>query len=364
MRSRRWGVFSFRMLMALVCVLAGQGAAKDKYSGGQGTVATPWIISTPNDLSVLAATSKHWNNHFVQDASIDMSNQNPISSIGTFDVPFTGTYDGGGFSIRDVMILAAPQSQPGGDGLFGVVQGNGADVTIQKLVLENPTVLGASTDSGGLVGRMEIGTIQQCGVKGGYISGTENTGGLAGQVRAQAAVRECYSTACVLGAGAIGGLIGLSAGVVEDCYCKSNILAQWGDWPQAPDSVDIGGLVGRNDAGWVATSYANCDRLLLRVGISLVSVNTGGLVGTWLPAGSTEYLFIPNNYSSKETLGLAAAANNAIGWPTSADLTRWNNLVVASVSVSALRQRSTFKHWDFDYIWTIDAGDMPRLQWE
>jgi hypothetical protein len=364
MRSLRWGVFSFRMLMALVCVLAGQGAAKEKYGGGQGSAAKPWVIHTPEDLAVLAKAPNDWDNRFVQDGPIDMSGQDPISSIGTFDVPFTGTYDGGGFSIANVMILAASQSQPGGDGLFGVVRGTWTDVTIQRLVLENPTVLGASTDTGGLVGRMESGTIQQCGVKGGYVSGTENTGGLAGQVHAQAAVRECYSTAYVLGAEAIGSLIGLSAGVIEDCYAKGNTLAQWGDWPQAPDSLDVGGLVGRNNTGWIATSYAACERVLVRSGALLTPVNTGGLVGTWVPAGSPEYLFVPNNYSSRETPGLADAPNNAIGWPTSTDLTRWSNLIAASVLESALLQKSTFKHWDFDYVWKIDGGDTPRLQWE
>lgn len=364
MTSKGLGTFSSGLLVVLALVLAGPGQAKDKYSGGQGTAAKPWVIRTPADLSALAAAPADWDNCFVQDGAIDMAGQDPISSIGTFHVPFTGTYDGGGFAIRDVMILAAVQSQPGGDGLFGVVRGGPADVTISGLVLDNPTVLGASTDTGGLVGRMESGTIEQCAVTGGYVSGTANTGGLAGQVRAEAAVRECCSTTCVLGAGVIGGLVGFNAGVIEDCYARDNTLAQWGPWPQPPDSVDVGGLVGRNNAGWLATSYADCNRVLLRTGVSVVAVNVGGLVGAWVPAGSTEYLFVPNNYSCRETTGLAAVSNNAIGWPNSTDLTRWNNLVAASVSAAALHQKSTFKHWDFEYVWTIEAGEMPKLQWQ
>jgi len=262
------------------------------------------------------------------------------------------------------MILATSQNRAGGDGLFGVVRASGTDVTIGKLVLENPTVLGASTDTGGLIGRVENGIIHQCAVRGGYISGTTHTGGLIGLVRAESAVRECSATAYVLGAGAVGGLIGFNAGVVEDCYYRSNTLAQWGDWPTAPGTVDIGGLVGYNDGGWIATSYAACSRVLVRSGTSLVAVNTGGLVGTWVPAGGTEYFFRPYNYSSKETPGLPVTTNNAIGSPSDTDLTHWSNLVVTSVLESALRQRSTFKHWDFAYIWKIDADEMPGLQWE
>jgi hypothetical protein len=364
MKSDGWGSSLCRVLMVLILVLAGRGVAKQKYTSGGGSAAEPWVIHTPDDLAALAADSSDWDNCFVQDGPIDMSGQEPIRPIGTFNVPFTGTYNGGGFAIGNVMILAASQNQPGGDGLFGVVQGDWADVTIQKLVLKDATVLGAAADTGGLVGRVESGTIQQCGVQGGYVSGTENTGGLAGQVGGQAVVRECYATAYVLGAAGVGGLIGLNAGIVEDCYSKGNTLAQWGDWPAGPGSVDVGGLVGRNSFGWIATSYAASDRLLFRSDTLLIAVNAGGLVGLWLPATASEYIFVPNNYASRETLGLEAVANNALGAPRSANLAYWNNLVASSVSDSALRQRSTFKQWDFDYIWKMDAGETPRLQWE
>jgi hypothetical protein len=365
MKSGGSRALSLRMLVALVCILAGLGRAqeKDKYSGGQGTAAKPWVIHTPADLAALAADPEDWDKCFVQSRVIDMAGQPPVGSIGTFDVPFTGTYDGGGFCLRRVLVLSTTQSQPGGEGLFGVVQGKGAEITIQNLVLENPTVLGASRDTGGLVGRIHSGTLRRCGVRGGYVCGTVNTGGLAGQVGAEAALRECYSTAYVLGAEKIGGLVGLHAGLIEDCYSRTHTLAQWGDWPPLPGSVDLGGLVGYNFAGWIGTSYADCDRVLFRVDMVLVPVNRGGLVGAWLPGGSGEY-FVSANYCSNETLGLAATGPTALGAPTSADLKFWGNLVATSVSDAALRQKSTFKGWDFNYIWTIAAGNTPRLRWE
>ncbi|MCL5281031.1 MAG: hypothetical protein M1376_14120 [Planctomycetes bacterium] len=352
------------MIVALACILAGQGRAQGKYSGGRGSTAQPWVIHTPADLATLAASSTDWGGNFIQDRLLEMSGLNPIHPIGSFETPFTGTYNGGGYTIRNVTILSGVQSQPGGDGLFGVVQGDGKNATIQKLILENATVLGAAPDTGGLVGRLQKGTVRQCAVKASYVSGTVNAGGLVGQVWSEAVVRECYAMAYVLGTDNLGGLIGLHSGIVENCYAKSNTVAQWGDWPTVPGSVDMGGLVGYNRSGWIATSYADCERVLFRSGVALVAINRGGLVGMWLPGGSAPYFFVPNNYSSKETQGLAATGNNALGAPTSADLTVWNNLVATSVSNPELRQKSTFKGWDFNYIWTICSGETPRLKWE
>lgn len=363
MKSRGWSALSLRMMVALVCVLAGHGSAQNKYNGGLGTAGKPWVIHTPADLAALAADPNDWDDRFLQDRLLEMSGLDPIRPIGTFEQPFTGAYNGGGYTIRNLTILGAAQSQPGGDGLFGVVQGNGTGVTIQKLILENATVLGASTNTGGLIGRIGNGIVQQCGVKGGCVSGTVNTGGLIGQVEADAAVRECYATAHVLGAERVGGLVGLNAGVVADCYSKSNAVAQWGDWPPIGESVNVGGLVGFNFAGWIATSYADCDRVLFRADVTLTPINRGGLVGAWVPGGSAPYV-VSGNYSSRDTAGLAATGNNALGTPTSASLTHWSNLVATSVPDAALRQRSTFKGWDFDFTWTMDCDGTPTLKWE
>jgi len=363
MEPRRGEFFSFLLLGLVVCAPAGVALAE--YSGGLGTPEQPWRISTPNDLATLSKTPGHWGNNFVQLLNIDMKGHDPIGPIGTSDARFTGTYQGAGFRILDLTLLGATQAQPGGDGLFGVVAGMGVDPVIQRVILENPMVLGASQDTGALVGRLESGIVRWCGVKGGYVSGTTNTGGLAGQVLAQATVKECYSTTFVMGAMRVGGLVGLNCGLVEECYCADNSVTHWGQWPTVPDSVDLGGLVGCNSTGRITGCYANCARIWSQPS-GFVSVHAGGLVGRWI-LNPDEMPFPPFSFSNQDTPGLAWPTRNALGAPSSTDSTAWSNIVAQSVPMNAtsgwlLRQRSTFKYWDFNYVWTIQDNDTPKLQ--
>lgn len=357
--------FFSSILLGVLCT-ASAVTARAEYSGGLGTAEQPWIIGTPSDLITLARTPGHWGNHFVQSLDIDMKGHGPIGPIGTSDARFTGTYQGTGSRILNLTLLGGTQAQPGGDGLFGVVMGTGTDPVIQRVILENPMVMGASEDSGGLVGRLEGGTVRWCGVRGGYVSGTGNTGGLAGHVLAQATVQECYATTFVLGAVRVGGLVGCNAGVVQECYCTDHSVTHWGPQPTDADEVCLGGLVGCNDAGRILGCYAHCARIWSRPGAT-VTVYTGGLVGRWI-LDPEERLFPPYSFSNQDTPGLVQPVRNALGAPSSTDNTAWSNLVGQSVPMNAtsgwlLRERSTFKPlWDFEYVWTIQDNDTPRLR--
>jgi len=353
-------MWQFRVLPILLGALIVHGSAFGQFSGGSGTTTDPWVLATAADIANLATTSTYWGDAFVQSAAIDMSAENPIQPIGIFDEPFTGTYDGGGFTIEDLIVLGRLQSQPGGDGFFGVVQASGAGFTIKELTLVSPTVIGASPDTGGLVGRMDGGIVQDCQVRGGCISGAENVGGLIGHVLDRGMILRCCSATCALGAENVGGLIGLNTGVVEDCYCQRNMVVQWGTQSSGSANVDLGGLIGRNFTGWVASCYADCDEVLSQVD-PLVTINAGGLVGTWVP-DQGPFLFGPANYSCQDTLGLPATFNNAIGSPASADLKAWSNMVAVSIPQALLHLKSTFRSWDFEYVWTIVSGKSPELR--
>ena len=345
-----------------------------QYSGGHGTDTNPWTISTPDDLSRLAKTPEHWGGSFAQDSNIDMNGWDPIDPIGNFDIAFTGTYDGGKFHILNLAVLGSEQSQPGGDGLFGVVQGTHSNPTIQALILDNPNINGVSPDVGALVGRFESGVMQWCSVKGGFVSGTTNTGGLVGRVLAEATVQECCATAFVLGADNVGGLVGVNRGTVKECCFTENRVAQRGDWPAAPARVNLGGLIGHNIGGSISACYANCLGIFSRKDVPPLSsgVSIGGLVGEWVvvpdsdPATSRDLL--PLSYSNADTLGLNdSVANNAVGTSVGEDRINWVDTVAQSVPMNStdgrlLEERSTFKNWDFVHIWNIEVSNTPSLQ--
>ena len=101
------------------------------------------------------------------------------------------------------------------------------------------------------------------------IRGNVTLGGLVGNMREDAILRETYASlsGTVLGEGNIGGLVGENnGGVIEESFAHTNLDA-------TIDNSNIGGLVGLN-RGDIVNSYAQ-GALLVNGGIN----DVGGLVG-------------------------------------------------------------------------------------
>ena len=93
------------------------------YGGGTGTSSDPYLICHPDHIAHLSATSSSWGAHFAQQADITLTgNHTPIGS--GFSSAFTGTYDGGGFTMTGVTINAPTVN---GQGLFGFTKGVSGD---------------------------------------------------------------------------------------------------------------------------------------------------------------------------------------------------------------------------------------------
>ena len=170
----------------------------------------------------------------------------------TFPPRFTGTFDGGGFTISNVTIRAEATSAAAlieeSAGLFGIVTG-----TVRNLNVSNIRVVGA-VFVGAIAGKNDRGTIENVSVSNGTICGVGcgvKAGGLVGQN---------FGT--------------VSSGVVTDINVVGTICA--GD--------DIGGLVGHHFGSIVnssATVQAN----------TVNTVNTGSdtsarICGTPVRGGS------------------------------------------------------------------------------
>jgi hypothetical protein len=331
---------------------------------GNGTLAKPYIIGTPADLVGLSNTPADWDKNFRQLRDINMAGT-PISPIGTSpggDVfatgdnlgrPFTGTYDGSFTSLTGITtrckitnLVLVGRGLPGGlgDGLFGVVAGTPGTTVIQRVTLEGPIVIGSQANVGAMVGCLQSGTVQCCAVHGGVVIGSfppgDITGGLVGSVWAGGIVDQSWSTATVLGATDLGGLVGQSSGTVTNCWA-TGIITQFLGWP-APHNV--GGLVGQNLAGTVQACYANS------AGIFPTTVptgtNRGSLVGLWAAPVGPWYLW-PVNYSNQETPGvpapIAPRASNGIG--TGIPGGAWVDQIAVSVTPGSLTLPATFVGW-------------------
>ena len=116
--------------------------------------------------------------------------------------PFTGTLDGNGHRIANLYIDRPSMNQVG---LFSYI---GAGGEVHDLGLEGVTITGGN-QTGGLSG-VNAGRVRQCYVRG-TIVGANSVGGLVGEN--QGSVNESYAAASLTGA-TTGGLIGVDNGGV------------------------------------------------------------------------------------------------------------------------------------------------------
>jgi hypothetical protein len=172
--------------------------------------------------------------------------------IGTGGAPpFTGTFDGQGYEIRDLFINLPGK---GYVGLFSIVGEGGR---IEDIGMVNVTVT-STAYIGGLVGS-NLGTVSNS-YSTGSVTGNQWVGGLVGFNFEEGTVSNSYSTGNVTSDSGAGGLAGGNIGTVSNSYSTSSITGEEG----------VGGLVGAN-SGTVSNSYST--------GSVTANDTFGGLVG-------------------------------------------------------------------------------------
>ena len=161
--------------------------------------------------------------------------RDPFVDIYYLYLPFTGSFDGQGYGIRDLFI-SRPGTDGVGVGLFGFVDGG----VVENLGLVNAEVTG-HVYVGSLVGENR-GTVRNS-YSTSSVTGEDVGGGLVGWNKGT--VSNSYSSGNVAGNGSVGGLVGRNAGTVSNSYSTSSVT---GD-------ENVGGLVGLNEEGIVSNSF-------------------------------------------------------------------------------------------------------------
>ena len=316
--------------------MPGEIISKPYYGGGNGETNDPYLIYTAEQLNTIGLATCDWDKHFLLCADIDMSSLNgtTFNIIGIlWTSPFTGVFDGNGHTISNFNYTSTYTDYIG---LFGYVRG-----VIKNLGLIDPNVdAGRGRDVGSLAGGPG-GTITNCYVEGGSVSGLGYVGGLVGSNGGT--ITSCYSTAGVWGDQYVGGLVGSNLGTISNCYSNASV---WGD-------LYVGGLLGLNRRlciqGTPPTCYSGTITNCYSTG--RVSGNhVGGLVGGAYGGEVT------NSFWDIETSEQTISAGG-MGLPT-----------------AEMQTMSTFTDagWDFvgesvngtEDIWWILKGDYPHLWWE
>jgi len=274
-----------------------------------------------------------------------------FAGIGSLSAPFTGTFDGNGYSIFNVKVKVNNESTKG---FFNATNG----ATIKNLGLSNFSFKGSvisggdtSVDLGGLVGSCKSTTIDQCYVTG-TIVGRDHVGGLIGGNCDNVTISNTYVDVTVNAGSQAGGFFGVTAGdniSIANSYFEGSISATSRGW--------VGGIIGLIDrAGSIKASGF----------VSIGDLSSVEVTGSFIGGNGTDpnnplgtiALFYNNIYNSDATL------NGRIDWILSS--TTPGTIDYASGKSSAqMKQQATFTAigWDFNNIWTITEGQTyPQLK--
>ena len=286
------------------------------YSGGTGTVSTPYLIGGINDLLTLANNTSDYHKAFNLITDIDMADWCLITAVIAPDTSTAGGYQGqvftGKFNGDDHRILNLEfyPNISGREytGLFGNV---GALSEISNLIIENGyTDNRWDTNYHSLLCAANYGLITECTVSG-LIKGGSYVGGVSGLNKGT--ISQCYSTVDIQGRDRIGGLCGYNEyGTIMYSHVSgqiggNNYIGSFAGYVQGGTVTEsyatgftsgvsnVGGFVGRAESQSINDSYALGD-------VEASGAYAGGFVG------STNYGTIARSYARGEVSG-----NNDVG---------------------------------------------------
>ena len=199
------------------------------------------------------------------DKNIDLTGKG-WTPIGTnYDNSYTGTFDGGGHTIKGLTVTTNDQFV----GLFGYLNRAG---TVKNVVMEGIQITSNHMFgcTGGVVG-YSWGTIENCSVSGS-VSGTDCVGGVVGSQKAGSIIG-CSSSATVKGKHYVGGVAGEKWGTMTACYATGNVTLEIA----SQKNNFGGGVVGLNGGSRVLACYAIGN--VNSKGSSTGNVHIGGLFG-------------------------------------------------------------------------------------
>ena len=293
------------MIMQGIAVSGWSQRAHAAFSGGgSGTIEDPYIILTANDLSDIR---NNLSAHYKLGADIDLSGYDhngdgkgwlPIGYYNANDAfGFTGSLDGNGYTINNLTINRPDIWLAG---LFGKTDGS---ARLSNLRLQDFQIV-ASSVSGGLVGTMRSGTIENSYISGSVRVSDSYAGGFTGSASSSSTIDNSFSVAFVIGNDLIGGLIGSNSGLIKNSYAAGRIYG----------NDEVGGLVGRS-YGNIVNSYAAGD-------VNGYS-DIGGLIGRDIDGSATSsYWNIDTSGRTSSALGTGISSEEmkqagTFGWDSS-----------------------------------------------
>ena len=224
--------------------------------------------------------------------NITLDKTTPWTPIGTNTDPFTGTFDGGGYTIRGLYI----DGNTSNVGLFGYIGKTGtATGTVKNVTLADSYVRG-NEFVGGICGWNKGGTLQDCH-NTGTVSGTTNVGGVCGK-NDSGTVDGCYNSGTVSAGFYVGGVCGLinNGSTLEKSYNTGKVSCT---------NDHVGGVCGWNDASTVQGCY--------NTGTVSGTTNVGGVCGENSGSGTVQECYNTVTVSGTRNVGGVCGMNSRRG---------------------------------------------------
>ncbi|MHC4086990.1 MAG: GLUG motif-containing protein [Planctomycetota bacterium] len=344
--------------------------AQAKYGGGSGEPDNPYLIYTAEQMNAIGADDNDWDKHFKLMADIDLRpgppppspmianvsssvNTGSISNIiGRENFPFTGVFDGNGHIISNFSYTSVDKSNVG---LFGLVDDPNAEIKNLGLIEVNVYVETGDV-TGSLVGFLREGTISNCYVEGGSVSGERYVGGLVGfngyldpppplpvpmvwsnedvdevTPGKTTATLQTENSVSIMGYNASLGVRNSHSATIKNCYSTAAVSGY--GWSGFWLDNCVGGLVGLNSYGTITNCYST--------GSVTGDKKVGGLVGSGVP------YYVYNSFWDIETSGQTSSPCGT------------------GKTTAEMKMAATFVGWWCGSVWTIDEGkDYPHLWWE
>jgi hypothetical protein len=279
--------------------------AASGFGGGDGTEASPYLISTPGQLAYLAnqvnsVANYSQNKYFRLNAALDLSEHSwvPIGK-NTDSYRFKGVFDGDSKTVGGI-IIEKGISDSGNKylGLFGYNSGTienlnvilsvitgyidvggiaGANSGTIKSCNNYGSITAISQYSGGIAG-YNVGTISGCRndgtIKGtaGYNSSGDSVGGITGYNGNLGVIENCRNAGTVTGlnnCNNIGGIAGLNKYTISDSCNEGTVSGQ---------NYDVGAIAGQNTDQNNDTQNARIERCYNK-GVVSGKSRVGGIAG-------------------------------------------------------------------------------------
>ena len=372
----------------------------DAESGDGSSIERAIIIKNSRHLNNITGISTE-NKYFLQKADIDLQSQSftPLCaelSASDYNGEFKGTYDGGGYEIDNISFNSSGSNVVG---LFSTIAANGI---VKNVTLSNINIA-AGNFVGGIAGKC-LGTIENCIVESGSVTGNARVGGIVGQLpKGVPSVKKCINKANVKsvmtsGESFVGGIVGQSDQITRGTV----IISQCGNEGEIYSACNyVGGIIGRSV---IKSGINQCYNKGKVKGARFV----GGILG------QSNALVLQNCYNSAEVIGTETETQNMdvggiLGSSTNIDMIINNCYNVGAItqgygltkgrdldnrepitltscitlsnaaaspvlnvapggyevkSASEMKQQTTYDGWDFTSIWSMPSSSYPKLKWE